>query len=253
MVGCDYSEYGPEMTLAGTLADAASFAAAAAAAGVTVVSLTGNGATREAILGALGEAAQLTAPGEQFLFYFSGHGTVVAEQEEGVVPTADDIVANQDSPAVAANLVAYEECIVPQDYLSGGLIANEELGEIWARFAAGTVVWTVLDSCHSRDASDAQAAALAHIPADICSVAACLDDKTSLSVPEGQLGGQWRGLFTVALVNSLAAHPHPTGPALVADILIRTAADPSGGAEGKKQIANWSTNHPAAFAHVFPI
>jgi hypothetical protein len=193
------------------------------------VTLTDKCATRRAVLEALDERIAASARGDTLLFYFAGHGSRFA----------DDQVFDQAS--------GYNDTIMPTDAREPGAAApadilDREIGAILDRAAAkGVNIVSIFDSCNSGTGARAGAEGVprsapplvAHAPA-IASVpaarggasgyrvhlAAAADDEEAREI--GEVGGR-AGVFTSALVATLAAMPNATFRDIAAEVRLKVA------------------------------
>ncbi|MGH9720182.1 MAG: caspase family protein, partial [Bryobacteraceae bacterium] len=124
----------PSEPLSGCVADARLWAGALGALGFETNLLLDGKATRNAILSALSQAVAQSAPGDIFVFQYSGHGTTVKDI------SGDE--ARGDSPGL-------DEAIAPFDYTSGAFIIDDELAGIFSRIPEGVCFTCFFDCCHS--------------------------------------------------------------------------------------------------------
>lgn len=89
-------------------------------------------ATRANILTELHWLATPDADGKPAvrLFHYSGHGSQVGDQ-------------NHDEPDGS------DECLVPFDYVTSGMLVDDDLGAIYRTFAPDTHLLLLMDCCHS--------------------------------------------------------------------------------------------------------
>jgi len=193
------------------------------------ITLTDKCATRRAILKGLDERIAASAPGDTLLFYFAGHGSRFI----------DDQIFGQAS--------GYNDTIMPTDARKPGAAAaadilDREIGAILDRAAAkGVNIVSIFDSCNSGTGARAGAEGVprsapplvAHAPA-IAAVpaarggsggyrvhlAAAADDEEAREI--GEVGNR-AGVFTSALVATLAAMPNATFRDIAAEVRLKVA------------------------------
>jgi metacaspase-1 len=128
----DLGHYGSFRELLNCVNDANAMAELARGQGFEVLGLLADEAgTREAVKQAFAEAARKLKDGDIFLFTFSGHGS----QYSGTAPVGHNDV---EQDGTDETLVLYD-----------GMMLDDELYEMWHRFAKGVRVYAVLDCCHS--------------------------------------------------------------------------------------------------------
>lgn len=110
-------------------ADHEEMAALAKSKGFKTTALTSKKATRKAVMGAIADAAKTLKAGDIFLVTYAGHG--------GQVP---------DKNGDEADLKDETWC------LFDGQLVDDELNELWAKFAKDVRILAILDSCHSGSA-----------------------------------------------------------------------------------------------------
>jgi hypothetical protein len=93
-----------------------------------LIRLRDKDATRKAILAGIAKLAE--KPADYVHFVFSGHGTYLPDWNGDETDSRD-------------------ECLVPWDYSSQGLILDDELWQMWRLFPATTTIFLHLDCCHS--------------------------------------------------------------------------------------------------------
>ena len=186
--------------------------------GFETTTLPDHKATHDAVLNEIKAAARKLRDGDFFAFAFSGHGA-----EKGG-PGGDE---SQDEL-----LLTYDEEIV-----------DDELGEIWPKFAAGVRIVLLTDSCHSgtayrdavkvgetrRSATRANARPVGlgltssgtkdayKINAKLIHLSGCLDDQTSQDTSRG-------GAFSRALIEAMDEDQPADYTALHRQIKSRLAA-----------------------------
>ena len=92
--------------------------------------LTDCRATRENIMTGLKWLVKGAKKGDLLIFYYSGHGSQVADV------SGDDIDGK-------------DETICPHDFATAGMIKDDHLRSIFSGIAAGVNLEVILDSCHS--------------------------------------------------------------------------------------------------------
>lgn len=107
-------------------ADARDMSALATTAGFSAKSLLTEHATRQAVLNELQSAAEVLESGDILFLTYSGHG--------GQVPDKN----NDEDDYIDETWCLYD-----------GQLVDDELYECWAKFAAGTRIVVLSDSCHS--------------------------------------------------------------------------------------------------------
>lgn len=193
------------------------------------VTLTDTCATRRAIIDALEERIAASARGDTLLFYFAGHGSRFA----------DDQVFDQAS--------GYNDTIMPTDAREPDAAApadilDREIGAILERATAkGVNVVSIFDSCNSGTGTRAGAEGvsrsapplIARAPAITAGpvarggsggyrvhLAAAADDEEAREI--GEVGGR-AGVFTSALVATLAAMPNATFRDIASEVRLKVA------------------------------
>lgn len=147
---------------------------------------------------------------DRAVVHYSGHGT-------GVRDASGDEADGQD------------ECLVPSDYLSAGVIADDELAAVRASFNPATRVTWIIDACHSATVLDMPYAWGGDAPAcgaddpaagrHVC-LSGCLDAQTSADafdvLGDHRAGGALTGCLLLALraTPALAAD----APGLLAEV-----------------------------------
>lgn len=127
-VGINYP--GTSAALAGCVADARGWKAAAAQRGYIPNTLIDHEATKANIVQHMGDDLASLAMGDRYLFTFSGHGSYVADRGGDEVDGRDEVLC-------------------ASDYQDRGLITDDELYEIVQARKLGVVVTIISDSCHS--------------------------------------------------------------------------------------------------------
>lgn len=98
--------------------------------GADVRVITDRDATRAAILAGIRWLAEGTDKGGTRLFHYSGHGTRAGDR-------------NKDE------IDGFDECLVPQDQWTSGLLTDDQLAKEYKRFGAKSHVVLLMDSCNS--------------------------------------------------------------------------------------------------------
>lgn len=115
--------------------DAEAMEAVARERGITERTLLSDeAATRDAVLGRMAEAATTLKAGDLFLFSYAGHGGQITDfnGDEATGPDRDDL----------------DETLCLHD----AQLIDDELYDMWSRFAEGVRIVAVFDSCHSGSA-----------------------------------------------------------------------------------------------------
>ena len=165
--------------------------------GFEITSLHDSRATRDAVLGALRDAAAQSVDGDTFLFFIAAHGLQRLDQ-------------NGDEEPEYAGRPGYDETLVCFD----GEIVDDELDEIWKRFSAGVVIYMISDTCNSgtnhrelvRQGKDPKpllgigAAAGNEMKARLLHLGGCRDGSVSYGFSDGgdfttSLASSWNGGF----------------------------------------------------------
>lgn len=97
-----------------------------------VVDLTNRQATKRTILRVLSDLTELTKPGDHLFFYFSGHGSQVADQDGDEQDTRDELLCPHD--------MSWEGNV---------FIRDDDLKRIFAQLPWDSLLEVVLDCCHS--------------------------------------------------------------------------------------------------------
>ena len=121
---------GTEMDLAGCVNDAHDWEAFLAGRGYTVRRLVDSGATRMAILEALGALVTGAADGDSLVFTFSGHGSWLPDDD-------------RDEPD------ARDEMLCPYDVMQDQYILDDDLHALFGRKPPGARLYVIADCCHS--------------------------------------------------------------------------------------------------------
>lgn len=121
---------GTDNDLAGCVNDAHDWADALTQRGYAVTTLLDSQATHDAMSQALTQLVTGAVPGDSVVITYSGHGTWVPDSS-GDEPDGRD------------------EALCPYDLGTTGPLLDDEIGEIFARRAAGVHVLLISDSCHS--------------------------------------------------------------------------------------------------------
>lgn len=109
--------------------------------------------------------------------HYSGHGSWIRDARRGAAKDESD---------------GRDECLVPCDYETAGLLLDDELKTVWAQFAPGTRVVCVFDSCFSGTVADLKYSwgtsrvpvrkveqAQDSPPSRVIALSGCLDTQTS--------------------------------------------------------------------------
>ena len=141
--------------------------------------------------------------------HYSGHGA-------GVVDRSGDERDGRD------------ECLVPSDYATAGLIPDDFLERIFRHFNRNTRVVFVCDACHSGTMCDVKYSwesatkctvenVLCAVPARVLTLSGCMDDQTSADAFDLKGDGKSSGALTSCLIRVLTA---ADGPAACADVFV---------------------------------
>ncbi|KAG2425002.1 hypothetical protein HXX76_014160 [Chlamydomonas incerta] len=128
-----------------------------------------------------------------------------------------------------------DECLVPNDVVTAGLIRDDDIQAILTRFNRNTRVLLVLDCCHSGTMCDLRFSwegeafvrtenAASLVLAPVTSISGCMDPQTSadcLAVAMGKL--QWAGALTSCMVQALTKDPTLVTDAFKLVSAVRTA------------------------------
>lgn len=108
---------------------------------------TDRRATRKAILEGIGWLVEGAKPGDILAFYYSGHGSQVID-------------LNSEEPD------GKDETICPHDFVSAGMITDDDLQAAIGSIPDGVTLEVILDSCHSGTGTR-ELASLAASPAEL--------------------------------------------------------------------------------------
>lgn len=129
--------------------------------------------------------------------HYSGHGTSIAdvngdEREDG-----------------------RDECLVPWDYKTSGVITDDQICKVLAKFNPHTRVIMIIDSCNSGTIGDLKYSwnfktakienTKSHISARILTISGCLDNETSADAYNTKTR-QYNGAMTSCLLSILKNH-----------------------------------------------
>lgn len=129
--------YLPPNTLSGCKADAIDMRDTLAIVGfppTQIKLLTDLKATKKGILDKLDWLVKDAKVGDVLVFYYSGHGTQVTDED------------NDESDKI-------DEAIVPVDFDLSGMITDDELAKVFNKMPEGVICDVVLDSCFSGSAT----------------------------------------------------------------------------------------------------
>lgn len=136
----DPGHYGTDGALNACEFDAEDMAGVAKAAGFDVVGrLTSPAGTRDAVMQGIEDAAKALKPGDIFLLTYAGHGSQAPDFNRDEEDGADETWC-----------------------LFDGMLIDDELYDLWRRFAENVRVLVVSDSCHS--GSVIRATGFEHVP-----------------------------------------------------------------------------------------
>lgn len=157
-------------TLRAAERDAVAMEALATAEGFTTTPLRGPEATRGAVMQALERAAAELNAGDLLVLTFSGHGgrfLDLVEQDSKARPVGADNRRPRDEAD------GYDEAWC----LTDGVLIDDDLYDLLAKFRAGVRIVALSDSCYSgtvlRDAK------LPVVQASVLLIAACADDRVT--------------------------------------------------------------------------
>lgn len=172
-----------------------------AADAITVLSQDGQVPTRAAILTALDRLADQSGPGDQALFYFSGHGTQAPDRDGDELGGYDELFLPADAKGWSQGTGEVENAIVDDEFRARA--------QAILRRGAGLVV--ILDACHSATgfrALGGQGVARAMPPAMLG-----IPDAPGVSV-DGAGGAPLTGdfVFLYAAQSDERAFEYPLGP-----------------------------------------
>lgn len=131
--------------------------------------------------------------GDQLFFHYSGHGSSVLDK-------------NKDEKD------GFDECIIPLDYSSSGVIVDDELKELMVKQVGDAHLFSVIDACHSGTMLDLPYSYLCNEKVIVANentetynvvlLSGCKDNQTSADTIE-KINGQYIncGALTWALCN----------------------------------------------------
>jgi hypothetical protein len=122
----DVDVYGPGNELAGCVNDARDMQSLAVAQGFQTTLMLDEGATSDAVIGAIAGAASTLKSGDILLLTYSGHGSQVPDRN-GDEPDGKDETW----------------CLYDR------MLLDDELYSLWAQFEEGVRIFMLSDSCHS--------------------------------------------------------------------------------------------------------
>lgn len=155
--------------------------------------LLSSAPTRANILAAFQSAIAITGPRDTLYIHYSGHGSQAPDQNGD---EADGL----------------DECIVPVDYESAGMIIDDELRALIDQLPAGAALRVFFDACHSGSALDLprrwigghehrSESRTAPRCTDIVFISGCRDSQYS---SDAEFSGRPNGAMTQALLTVLA-------------------------------------------------
>lgn len=130
-IGIDQYDTSP---LFGCVADARRWSETLAALGFRTELLLDAQATREAILGRIGDLLRGSKPGDVLVVQFSGHGTELPDL---------------DGDEVGGGNGAKDEALCPYDFETGAYAIDDDLAETFATLPSGVNLTCFMDCCHS--------------------------------------------------------------------------------------------------------
>lgn len=130
---------------------------------------------------------------------FSGHGTHIADKD-----------GDEDD--------GQDECICPTDYSSRGVLSDDQLSTLFARFSDNTRVSILFDCCHSGTCIDLPHVYIGYAKTSECTrkrtachpdtimISGCLDTQTSADAYDGDRC-EYTGAMTTAFLDVLSLEP----------------------------------------------
>ncbi|MFT7596381.1 MAG: putative caspase-like protein [Paracoccaceae bacterium] len=106
---------------------------------ITVLSQDGTVPTRAAILGSLDHLAAISGPGDQVLFYFSGHGTQAPDLSGDEMGGYDEIFLPADAKGWSDSSRSVENAVVDDEFQAKAAAIT----------ATGAGLVVILDACHA--------------------------------------------------------------------------------------------------------
>lgn len=194
---------------------------------ITVLSQDGIAPTRIAILGALDDLARDSKPGDQALFYFSGHGAQAPDKSGDEMGGLDEIFLPSDARGWSGSIGAVE----------GAILDDEFQLKAAAILAKGASLVVILDACHAatgfralggQGVARTLSSVVLNIPDDVLSTTAAApapplvgdfvflyaaqSDERAFEYPLGDADdpANWFGAFTRALTLTLQSVPDLT-------------------------------------------
>ncbi|KAG2483891.1 hypothetical protein HYH03_017285 [Edaphochlamys debaryana] len=126
--------------------------------------------------------------------HYSGHGTRVVDRSKD-------------------ELDGYDECLVPSDYTTAGVIPDDYLAKLFEQFNPKTRVIAVFDSCHSGTVVDLKYSwegractmenSNSRVRAPIMALSGCLDSQTSADAYNVDGQRQYTGAMTSVMLHVL--------------------------------------------------
>lgn len=108
-----------------------------------------------------------------------------------------------------------DECILPVDYRTGGVITDDMLSAIIRQFHERTIVTMVFDCCHSGTIADLAYTYsgskisvnnfAARCGADVCVISGCMDDQTAADAFNVRGRGVFSGAMSSCLLEAMAS------------------------------------------------
>lgn len=178
--------------------------------------------------------------------HFSGHGVSVADAP-GFGGAGRDEMDGRD------------ECIVPSDYATAGVVRDDDLHRALAAFHPRTRVVCVFDSCHSGTVGDLRFAwgedgarapmpavenARCAVAARVISLSGCLDAQTSADAYDVLGDGRFGGALTGCLLHALRELGTPAARADVFAVVAAVRAQLC--ARGFPQVPRLCSSHDLA-------
>lgn len=111
-----------------------------------------------------------------------------------------------------------DECIIPSDFQTAGVITDDMLNQVFSRFHPRTRVFCIFDSCHSGTIVDARYSwesarkavvenPMSTVPCPLVSFSGCLDTQTSADAWNVLGDRKFVGAMTACLLLLLRANP----------------------------------------------
>lgn len=149
----------------------------------------------------------ITSKARTLFFHYSGHGSYVRDEDGSETDGKD-------------------ECLVPLDYMTNGMILDDELRGLLQCLGKGKEMTMVLDCCHSGTGTDLyynlyerggryqmiRNAKQTKTRGQVIMISGCQDEQTSA---DAYISGKYQGALTNSLLYVLGRHRHLTYDELV--------------------------------------